>query len=55
MVHKPEKDQENNLTVQEVSPQKGIKNTRDTLVPNAEGDGASLEHQEESLLPPDQG
>ena len=55
MVHKPDKDQENKLVVQEVSPQKDIKNTRETLVPNAEGDGGSLEHQEESLLPPDQG
>ena len=55
MVHKPEKGQENKLVVQEVSPQKDIKNTRDTLMPNAGGDGASLEHQEESLLPPDQG
>jgi hypothetical protein len=54
MVHKPEKGQEDKLVVQEVDPQKDIKNTRENLVPNTRGDGASLEHEEESLVPPNE-
>jgi hypothetical protein len=54
MVHKPEKGQEGKLVVQEVDPQKDIRNTRDTLVPNTRGDGASLEQEEESIVPPNE-
>jgi hypothetical protein len=54
MVHKPEKGQEDKLVVQEVDPRKDIKNTRDTLVPNIGGHGASLEHEEESIVPPNE-
>jgi hypothetical protein len=52
--HKPEKDQENKLIVPKIVPHEDIKNTRDPLVPNEKGDGASLEHWEESVLPPSQ-
>ncbi len=50
MVRKPERDQENQLTSQDIDPGKDVKKERrHILVPSKQGDGASIEHREESL------
>jgi hypothetical protein len=52
MVHKPEKDQEGQLTNQYFEPHKDIGVERPNFFDlNKKGDGASLEGQEKSLLP----
>jgi hypothetical protein len=51
MAHKPEKNRENQLTNQYVDPNRGMKQERpNVLVPNPQGDGASIEHREGTLL-----
>lgn len=50
MVRYPDKDQEGQLTNQYVEPHKDVKKERPhALVPKEKGDGASIEHREESL------
>ena len=53
MVHRPDKDQENQLTNQYVEPHQDLKKERPHIfVPTKQGNAASLEHREESLSAP---
>lgn len=55
MVDGPEKGQENQLTKVVVVPNEDIKKERpDVLIPNKEGDRASLEETSESVIHPSQ-
>ena len=52
MVHKPQKDQENQITHQEFEPQSDLKKVRPSgLFPDDDGN-VSLERKEKSLSPP---
>ena len=55
MVDEPDKGQENQLTNILVVPNKDIRKVRPAvLIPNKEGDGASLEKRSESVIHPSQ-
>jgi hypothetical protein len=55
MVDEPDKGQEDQLTNLAVVPNKDIRKERpNVLIPNKEGDGASLEERRESVIHPNQ-